>query len=75
MDTYELVSALKTVPEFRLRLIELVWEVTGEDGSPNLERLTFRSQELTEAVAEAKAYAQATREAIECLIAMVRSQP
>lgn len=73
MDTCDLIGALKMVPEFRLRLIELAWELTGDDGSLNLERVAFRGEELTEAVAEAKAYAQATREAVQCLIEMVRS--
>ena len=73
MDTYDLIGALKTVPEFRLRLIELAWEVTGDDGSLNLERLAFRSKELKEAVAEAEAYVEATREAVQCLREMVRS--
>jgi len=75
MDTCDLISALKAVPEFRLRLIELAWEVTGDDGSLDLKGLAFRAKELEEAVDEAKAYARATREAVECLIAMVRSQP
>ena len=75
MDTYDLISALKMVPESRLRLIELAWEVTGDDGSANLEKLAFRGEELTKAVDEAKAYAQATREAVQCLIEMAHSQP
>jgi len=75
METCDLISALKTVPEFRLRLIELAWQVAGDDGSLDLEKLAFCAKEVEEAVAEAKACAQATREAIECLMAMVRSQP
>jgi hypothetical protein len=75
MNTHNLTSALKTVPESRLRLIELAWKVTGDDGSLDLEKLAFCAKEVEEAVAEAKACAQATREAIECLMAMVRSQP
>jgi len=73
MDTHDLTNALKAVPEFRLRLIELAWQVTGDDGSLDLKGLAFRGKELEEAVAEAKAYAQATREAVQCLIEMVRS--
>ena len=74
MDTCELIRALKTVPEFRLRLIELAWEVVGDDGSLDPERLTFRSKELKEAIDEAQAYAQAAREAVQCLREMGHSK-
>jgi hypothetical protein len=74
METCNLISALKTVPEVRLRLIDLAWQAAGDDGTVDLKRLALRAKELEEAVAEAKDYAQATREAIECLIAMALFQ-
>lgn len=73
MDTCELIRVLKEVPEFQLRLIRLAWEVVGDDGSPNLERLAFHGKELGEAIAEAEAYTQATKGAVQCLREMGRS--
>ena len=73
MDTSKLIDALRVVPEFRLRLIELAWEVVRDDGSLDPERLTFRGKELKEAVDEAEAYARATKEAVQWLREMGRS--
>ena len=75
MDTRELISTLSMVPEFRLRLIRLAWEVAGDDGSLNRERLAFRVKELKGAIDEAEAYAQATKEAVQCLREMGHSYP
>jgi len=69
MKTGDLISALKALPEVRLRLFELAWQVSGDDGV-DPKKLAFFSKELEEAIAEAKDYARATREAIECLIKM-----
>ena len=73
METCELIHALKAVPEFRLRLIGLAWEVIRCDGSPDPEKLAFRGKELKEAIDEAEVYAQATREAVQCLRKMGHS--
>lgn len=73
MDTSELIDALRVVPEFRLRLIELAWEVVGDDGSLDPQRLMFRGKELKEAIDGAEAYAQATKEAVQWLREMGRS--
>ena len=73
MDEQDLIRVLKEVPEHRLRLIELAWGVVRDDGSLDPERLGFRRKELEEAIAEAKAYAQATRESVQCLKSMDHS--
>ena len=74
MNTSDLIQALRKVPYCRLRLIELAWEVVGDDGSPDPEKLTFHSKELKEAIDEAEAYVQATREAVQCLREMGHSK-
>jgi len=74
MKNSELIKVLKKVRPFRLRLIELAWEVVGDDGNPDPEKMTFHNKELVEAVKEAEAYSQATKEAIVCLKEMARSQ-
>lgn len=68
-----MIDALKGVPEARLRLLELAWELVREDGSLDPERASFLAREIEEAIAEAQAYAQSTREAVRCLKAMGRS--
>ena len=73
MKTDDLIRALKGVPEFHPRLIQLAWELVLEDGTINHEKVAFYSQELEEAIAEAKDYSQATKEAVRCLKEMVRS--
>jgi hypothetical protein len=70
----DLVAILREMPPVRLRLIDLAWQVVGEDGSLDSEKITFYAKELTEAIKEAEAYAKATKEAVQCLTEMGRSQ-
>ncbi len=73
METGNLIEALKQLPEVRLRLIELAWEVARDDGTIDAEQLLSRGEELEEAACEAKAYADATRKAVSCLMSLGRS--
>ena len=66
MKTSDLVKILENLPECRLRLIDLVWKVT-RNGSIDRSLVAFHSREIAEAIAEAKAYRQATGEAVKCL--------
>ena len=56
-----LVASLKTVPETRLRLIELAWELADAEGNLDELRAVPRMQEIREACQEAENYAKATR--------------
>jgi hypothetical protein len=69
-----LIHALKGVPEFRLRLIELAWQVVKEDGSLDVEKLAFYARELDEAIHEAESYSEITKEVVKCLRGLARSQ-
>lgn len=73
MNTSDVVRVLTGVPEVRLRLIDLARQVAREDGSLDDERAAFFRKELEEAISEAQAYAQATKEAVRCLSEMARS--
>jgi len=73
VDTQDLVRVLKEVPECRLHIIKLAWEVVGDDGSPDADKLGFHHKELKEALAEAEAYVEATKGAVLCLINMGQS--
>ena len=68
-----LVEALKQLPEVRLRLIELAWQVFRDDGGIDDDRLLMMGMELQEATDEARAYAESTRKAVSCLKSMGRS--
>ena len=57
----------------RLRLVDMAWEVFRDDGSLDQERIAFLGKELVEAIDEARAYAQATKEVVQCLREMARS--
>ena len=63
-DQELIIRALRQVPERRLRLIELAWELANKDGTFDYEKTAFLSRELQEAIDEARGYAQATREAV-----------
>lgn len=71
---YDVIESLKQVPEVRLRIIGLAWEVLGEDGAPDVKKMSFHIKELEEAVAEAQGYSSDTREAVRCLKAMDPSE-
>ena len=67
MEDDLIIRALRQVPEARLRLLELAQGLVREDGTFDYEKAAFLSQELETAIAEARAYAQATGEAVRCL--------
>ena len=73
MDNELIIRALKQVPEARLLLTDLAWQMVREDGSLDPEKTAFLVKELGEAMNEARGYAQATSEAATCLRQMARS--
>ncbi len=65
--TKTIIQALKTVPPKRLLLIDLVNELTGEDGKINQEMLQDRQKHVNLAAAEANAYSRYTQDALSAL--------
>ena len=61
------LAALATVPETRLRLIELAWDLVDKEGRMDHDKVVKRQPEVNLAAAEAEAYVQATRSAVEAL--------
>ena len=74
MDAKELVAALRSLPEVRLRLITLAWKVVQADGGLDADAIGLHMKELEEAISEAKAYSHATQELVACLIELVSSK-
>lgn len=66
-DADRVIRALTTVPEKRLRLIELVRQLVGPDGMVDHDKATEMAPEVNLAVAEATAYVQATARAMNAL--------
>ena len=67
MTLEELVQYLREIPPANLSLIQLAWELVGEDGSINQEKARFRMEDILLAKGEATAYAQATHLMVEAL--------
>ena len=68
MDHTRIIRSLRRVPETKLRLIALAREAVKEDGTLDIEKLTFNMAELQAAIKEAQVYAEGTRKAVSCLI-------
>lgn len=66
MNPEELAAALRRVPEARLSIFALARELAGPEGL-DFEKASQRLDEVNQAVAEAKAYADATEELLKCL--------
>ncbi len=60
-------NALKTVPEKKLLIIELVNSIPIKDGQLDYEELTRRQPEINLAVTEAKMYGAHTIQAVQAL--------
>jgi len=60
-------AILRRVPEKRLRIFELAGELLDRHGELDLDAAAARQPEINLAIAEAEAYARATRQAVEAL--------
>ena len=63
----EVVEVLRRVPETRLRVFELAAELIDADGELDVDAAGMRQPEINLAIAEAEAYAKATRQAVGAL--------
>jgi len=66
-DIERVIYALDTVSEKKLLIIELANEVTTKKGELDYDSLADKAKDVNLAIAEAKAYAQATQGAIRAL--------
>ena len=74
MDTRDVINILKKLPPCHLRLLDYAQLVIGEDGEPDMHKVTLYAKEMTEAVTEAEAYTKATRSVVEWLKRLAHSQ-
>jgi len=68
MTPPELVAILEMVPEKKLLLFPLVWEVLGPDGQINPEKSLFHAQELQLAIKDAQVTASENRKLLEAIV-------
>ena len=75
MKANDLVDAMREVPETRLVLIELAWQIYQEVGSFDPAKVAMYHKEIEAAGSESAEYARKTRGMILCLKELARSQP
>ncbi|OBW63506.1 MAG: hypothetical protein A9183_07235 [Dehalococcoides mccartyi] len=63
----KLVDLLKSLPAVHLELLDLTWQLTGEDGALDPQKISFHYTEMEKAIAEAESYSRSTREMVQCL--------
>ena len=68
----DIVEILKSVPEVKLKIIPLVWELFDEKGRIDTRKAAYNSQEVDAALEEAKNYAQKTESAVSHLKNLLR---
>lgn len=74
MTPNDLVASLKTVPEARLHIIELAWELADAEGYLDELRAVPRMGEIRDACQEAEAYSAATKKLAESLRECLRDR-
>ncbi len=62
-----LVELIKNLPAVNLELLDLTWQLTGEDGALDPQKISFHYTEMEKAIAEAESYSRATKEMVQCL--------
>ena len=70
----DITEILKSVPEVKLKVILLTWELLGEDGRIDIRKASYNSQEVDAALGEAENYAQQTERAVSYLKNLLRQQ-
>ena len=70
----ELVAIIRSVPEKRLKVFDLLADVMGADGEVNFDAVVARKREVNLVVVEAQAYAASTQRAAEAIRETRRGQ-
>jgi hypothetical protein len=73
MDSLDVINILKTLSEYRLRLLHCAQLVIKETGEVDMDKASFYAKEIAEAIIEAEAYSKATRSAVGWLRSLAHS--
>ncbi len=60
----DIVDILKSVPEVKLNIIPLTWELLDENGHIDIKKASYNTKEVDAALEEAENYAQSTESAV-----------
>ena len=67
-----IVEILRSVPEVKLRIIPLTWELLDKDGHIDIKKASYKVKEVDIALAEAESYAKSTESAVSHLKNLLR---
>jgi len=70
----EIIEILKSVPEVKLKIIPLTWELLDENGRIDIRKASYKTEEVDAALGEAENYAQQTERAVSYLKNLLRQQ-
>jgi len=68
----DIVEILKSVPEVKLKIIPLTWELLDESGHIDIKKASYNSKEVDAALEEAENYARTTESAVSHLKNLLR---
>jgi len=68
----DIVEILKSVPEVKLKIIPLTWELLDEKGHIDIKKASYNAKEVDAALEEAESYAKSTESAVSHLKNLLR---
>jgi len=68
----DITEILKSVPEVKLKVIPLTWNLLGEDGHIDIRKASYDTTEVDAALEEAENYARQTGNAVQRLKNLLR---
>jgi len=68
----DIAEILKSVPEVKLKIIPLTWELLDESGHIDIKKASYNTKEVDAALKEAESYAQHTKSAVSHLENLLR---
>jgi hypothetical protein len=68
----DITEILKSVPEVKLKVIPLTWELMGEDGRIDIRKASYDTTKVDAALEEAENYARQTGNAVSHLKNLLR---
>ena len=68
----DIVEILKSIPEVKLKIIPLTWELLDEKGRIDIKKASYNSKEVDAALEEAESYARTTESAVSHLKNLLR---
>ena len=68
----DITEILKSVPEVKLKIIPLTWELLDEKGHIDIKKASYNTKEVDAALEEAESYAHSTESAVSHLKNLLR---